>query len=119
MDVKTLGSFSVIGIALLISLGYNLQPSDNYFSASLNMAMHCDRLSASGNRCYPTAGTTKGYKDSPDGWIPIDRTTTTIEQFPQSKGSYIYEGPDRYFKLIDEPGKCLKNGLISQKVDCP
>ena len=45
MDNKTKIAGSLLTIALLISLGINVLPSDNYYCEAREMTYHCDSLS--------------------------------------------------------------------------
>ena len=40
-----IGAMGALTVALLISLGYNIQPGDNYFCSDRNITYHCDSLS--------------------------------------------------------------------------
>ena len=64
-------AIGTLTIGLLISLGFAILPNDNYFCRTTETGKYCDRLSSSGLRCYPIAGTTKGYKDCSSGWEKI------------------------------------------------
>lgn len=43
MDNKL--GYSILTVALLISMGLNVQPSDNYYCETRNITYHCDSLS--------------------------------------------------------------------------
>ena len=125
MDTKDYVYLSGIAV-LLVSLGVSVLPDDTHYSVALNRTAHCDRLSSSGLTCYPYPSITTGRIYSPTPWLPITRISEPEEVQEEivisgkSEDSYyIYLNGERYFKLADEKGMCLKNGLTSQKVSCP
>jgi len=56
---------------LLVSLGFNVAPTDNYFCRDLGLSMECDRLSSTGNTCYPEPVIRTGSKYCSSGWEAI------------------------------------------------
>lgn len=58
-------------VALLISLGFNVRPDDNYICRELMITNYCDRLSSTGLTCYPLPATTTGKKYCSSGWEEI------------------------------------------------
>ena len=64
-------AIGTLTLALLISLGFNVAPDDNYICRSTELVMHCNRLSSTGNTCYPYPTTTVGKKFCGDGWEEI------------------------------------------------
>ena len=76
IDYKTIGITSVIAMMLTTGIIYIpqvLEDKTYYYCESTPSIepMTCDRFSSTGLRCYPTAGTTKGYKDCSTGWSTI------------------------------------------------
>lgn len=66
-------------IGLLVSLGFNVAPDDNYFCRASELSKKCDRISSTGSRCYPLPGTTKGYKDCSSGWELLAKDKPAVE----------------------------------------
>ena len=73
-------------IALFVSLGLQtpamLEGQTNYYCPDRPEIgiMTCDRFSSTGLRCYPTEGTTKGYKDCKIGWSEVIDDTPVYEE---------------------------------------
>ena len=55
-------------IALLVSLGFAVQPDATHLCRELMITMECDRLSSTGFTCYPAANTRVGSKYCASGW---------------------------------------------------
>ena len=64
----TIGALTV---ALLISLGFAVQPDDSHFCRALEISKSCDRLSLTEKTCYPAPATTIGKKYCSSGWEEI------------------------------------------------
>jgi hypothetical protein len=77
---ETLKNYVVgaLTVALLISLGFNVQPDDTHFSRALGVSKHCDHFSSSGLTCYPYASSNSGSKYSSSGWEAIDFSSRSI-----------------------------------------
>ena len=86
MEEKTKTITLSVMITLLISLGLQIptmiEGSPNYFCSDRPEIgiMTCDRFSSTGLRCYPTEGTTKGYKDCKIGWSEVIDDTPVYEE---------------------------------------
>ena len=80
---KTIGITALIlllaGTSSIV-LFQNIDFNKTQYYCETNSALgpvNCDRFSSTGLRCYPTAGTTKGYKDCSVSWTEIIQETTT------------------------------------------
>jgi hypothetical protein len=67
-------AISTLTVALLVSLGFNVLPDDTHFCRDLEISMKCDRLSGTGNTCYPNSDSTSGKKYCGSGWETIIKT---------------------------------------------
>lgn len=65
-------------LALLISLGFNILPTDTHFCRDLGIAKQCDHLSSTGQTCYPLAAVKTGSKYCSSGWELIAKSNTVI-----------------------------------------
>jgi len=70
MEIKNI-AIGTLTMFLLVSLGFNVSPNDNYVCRSLDMTKYCDHLSSTENTCYPFDYTTKGKKYCESGWESI------------------------------------------------
>lgn len=68
---KWIGISMTLLVALLGTAGYVIK-DDTYFCQERGIVMECIRFSTSGNRCYPSLTTTKGYKDCKNGWQKVE-----------------------------------------------
>jgi len=83
VERKTLAGYGgVITIALLISLGVNVLPSDTHYCPEKNLSMECARISSTGVTCWPNEQDNKGYKRCSAGWIPIATQVDNITREP-------------------------------------
>lgn len=73
MDSEALKNYAIgtLTIALLVSLGFNVQPEDTHVCRELEITKYCNRLSSTEKTCYPTAGTRIGSKYCSSGWEEI------------------------------------------------
>lgn len=78
-------AIGTLTIALLISLGFNIQPEDNYFCRELEISKYCNRLSSTENTCYPLPNVRTGSKFCSSGWEEIIKES--LERLPQTADS--------------------------------
>ena len=52
-------------------MGVIVYPDATHYCEELTETRYCDRLSGTGNTCYPTPGTTVGKKFCATGWAVI------------------------------------------------
>ncbi len=82
MENKNIG-ITIIALALLVSIGVNIMPEDNYYCEDRNIAYHCDGFSQ-----YYSLPTGKcinelvSNKLCRTGWVEIDRTPS-IDNYTQ------------------------------------
>lgn len=104
METEKLKSGALLGItlALLVSLGVNVLPSDTHFCSDLGITMQCNHLSTTLKTCYPNADTTQGKKYCSNGWEAITRENITLEEAKIESG----------FKLLGNGKEWLCNGTL-------
>lgn len=76
-------------LTLIIALGVSVQSEDTHYSESLNLTMHCERLSGSELTCYPHSDTTKGRKYSKTKWLPIINDSIQPKELKEHTGDSI------------------------------
>ena len=97
MELKNY-AIGTLTVLLLISLGMNVMPDDTHVCRDKELTMKCDRLSSTGNTCYPTESTRIGSKYCSSGWEEIfKKDTIDFEILIPAKANYICY-PDRCIK---------------------
>ena len=66
-------------VALLVSLGFAVQPDDTHICRELMLTMQCNRLSSTEKTCYPTANTRIGSKYCSSGWELILKDAVVLK----------------------------------------
>ena len=66
-------AIGTLTIALLVSLGFNANPDDTHICRSLELTKYCDRLSSTGNTCYPLPEVRLGSKYCSESWEEINK----------------------------------------------
>jgi hypothetical protein len=93
-------------VALLVSMGFMAIPDNaTHICIDTKVAMKCDRLSSTGNTCYPTASTTIGKKSCSTGWEKISDIHSPHDVTGKPVQSNLHCYPEK--------GYCKENGLIS------
>jgi len=72
-------AIGTLTIMLLISLGINVDINDTHICRSMNLTKYCDRLSSTGNTCYPFPETRLGSKYCSEGWEEINKEIENIK----------------------------------------
>ncbi len=90
-------------VALLISLMFDVLPTDTHFCRDLEIGKPCDRLSSTELTCYPYPGTTVGKKLCHSGWELLLKEEQKIEEVNQGRKECC--SPER-IKCTE--GACLK-----------
>lgn len=90
VDKTNIGIAGIL-LTLILGLGVVVQPDDTHYSDSLNITMHCERLSSTGLTCYPKSDTTKGKVYSSTIWLPIITDSVDYKQkkivcYPEPRG---------------------------------
>jgi len=95
----------LIGSLLFIG-GATLFDDDAFYCEEKGIVMNCARFSDSGNRCYPSLTTTKGYKDCTE-WIKI---VNDDKPQPVPSGSYKCCGSTCWTQDKKCPKDCEEGG---------
>ena len=107
-------TIGTLTITILMMLGYNIAVDDTHFCRELEMSKPCDRLSGSGNTCYPNPGTRLGSKFCSTGWEAFSQ----IKKEPVIPGLDLpLPGPKNISLREDLFIKC--NGKVWQIEDTP
>jgi len=92
-------AIGALTVALLVSLGFALQPA-THVCRDLMITMACNRLSSTGLTCYPTAGITAGKKYCASGWELILKSAEEPEM-----PKFTSEWPAQY---LCDSSKCTR-----------
>ena len=64
-------AIGTLTLALLISLGFNVSPDDNFICRDQSITKYCNRLSSTYKTCYPLPDIKVGSKFCEEGWEQI------------------------------------------------